>query len=62
MIQRYANKYLLVCDNCGEAEDQEFFDFYDAVIFKCDKVNRWRSYKNKDGQWEDVCPVCLEAE
>ena len=30
----------------------------DLVEFKKDRVNGWRSTKNIDEDWEDLCPDC----
>ena len=47
---------LLVCDDCGEEE--EFLSFEEALNFKRDKDNGWRSAK-EDGVWCDFCPSCV---
>ncbi len=58
MITKYGDRYILVCDVCGEQEDETFFDFYDAVDYK--KENGWERQKYR-GEWEDVCPECQEG-
>lgn len=55
MITKTFDKYELICDICGEAAEEEFIDFYDAVEYK--RQNRWRSIKEQ-GEWKDVCPEC----
>lgn len=55
MITKTFDKYELICDICGEAAEEEFIDFYDAVEYK--RQNRWRNIKEQ-GEWKDVCPEC----
>lgn len=45
----------LECDVCGETEEFECFE--DAVDFKRDKSNGWKSAK-VDDDWYDLCPEC----
>jgi hypothetical protein len=54
--------FRLVCDNCGEECDLPFDAFYDAVEYKKDKDNGWRTIKDKDGEYCDLCPACNTAE
>lgn len=49
--------YSLECDVCGNEADTEFECFLDAVEFKKDAENGWKSRK-VSGQWQDVCPEC----
>lgn len=51
-------EYRLVCDNCGDECGEIFEDFYDAVDYKQDEDNGWRSVKDKDGGWQELCPAC----
>lgn len=48
----------MICDICGGEAEESFFEFYDAVNYK--KREGWKSQKDKDGAWEDVCPECQE--
>ena len=50
--------YELICDNCGEACEELFDDFHDAVHFKQDRDNGWKSVKDKNGDWQELCPSC----
>lgn len=50
---------ILVCDICWSYVDETFLDFHEAVEYK--KKNGWKSQK-RNGEWEDVCPDCQEAE
>lgn len=59
MIAKFGSSYKLVCDVCGESEKEEFDDFYEAVDFKKEKGNEWRS-KKVGGDWIDVCEDCGE--
>jgi hypothetical protein len=59
MIFRYHDSvYALVCDSCGDEADETFDSFMEAVEFKKDRDNNWRSVKDKNGDWQDVCPSC----
>ncbi|MFA5196257.1 MAG: hypothetical protein WC401_10720 [Bacteroidales bacterium] len=60
MINNFAGMISLECDICGEEADECFDDFYEAVEWKKDKTNGWRSNKDKDGNWQDICPNCVE--
>lgn len=64
MIQRDPDGgkgYVLTCDECGDSADARFRDFKEAVDWKKDKRNGWRSRKDKNGEWGDVCPICRYA-
>jgi len=55
MIEYNRGKPELICDICGYTEDN-FDTFQEAVAFK--QENYWRSKKNKNGEWEEICPIC----
>jgi len=55
MIEKNGGRFTLVCDNCGERDDEDFSDFQDAVDFK--KSSEWSS-KKQYGEWFDICPKC----
>lgn len=59
MIEKTYGAYYLRCDRCGESSAGPFEDFYDAVNFK--KTHGWKSEKDENGEWEDVCPDCAEG-
>jgi len=65
MIDEHGYKYwFLSCDICGIAEEGPFEDFYEAVQFKKDNPNDWKSLNLKDermGKWKlhDVCADCV---
>lgn len=59
MIDTFNGMYILTCDVCGGEYPETFFDFYDAVNAK--KGIGWKSRK-VDGEWEDVCDICLLEE
>lgn len=50
--------YTLVCDNCGDESDECFTTFFDAVEYKTDKDNKWRSVKGVSDEWAELCPAC----
>lgn len=52
--------YELRCDSCGEAAEEQFDEFMEAVAFKKERSNGWRSRK-RGGSWEDLCPDCSDA-
>lgn len=60
MIEKFGYEYLLICDECGEEFEESFERFIDAVAYKQDKHHGWRSFKNADGEWNDICPDCMK--
>jgi hypothetical protein len=59
MIRKYGeDDFRLICDHCEDECDEFFETFYDAVEYKKDKSNRWRSIKIDDDEWWDLCPSC----
>lgn len=56
MINKFGKIYTLSCDICQEEVNETFFDFYEAVNFK--KDNGWKSKKDENNEWIDVCPEC----
>ena len=59
MIDKAYGEFILICDICGEEAPCRFAEFYGAVKYK--KIFGWKS-QFINGQWEDVCPECQEAE
>ncbi|MDD3655054.1 MAG: hypothetical protein PHO01_12920 [Desulfotomaculaceae bacterium] len=55
MIDKIKGKYRLICDICGEAAEEVFSTFDEAVDYKVD--SEWISRK-QDGEWADICPNC----
>ena len=61
MIDEYdKNYFLLSCDICGSTEAGPFETFDDAVQYKKDNPDEWKSIYMKDAQtgkygWHDVC-------
>jgi hypothetical protein len=53
------NLFELKCDICGIIETEMFDSFQDAVDFKTDTNNGWRSRK-EDDEWLDICWECQE--
>ena len=63
MIEKVgANEYALVCDYCGEDSGEFFERFTDAVEYKKDPDNHWYSVKDKDGDWQELCPSCNQSD
>lgn len=56
-IERDYDFFNLYCDICGEEAEEQFFEFQEAVDYK--KSNGWKS-KRKGGEWQDVCPDCVD--
>jgi hypothetical protein len=54
--------FRLVCDCCGDEADEQFENFYEAVDYKKDGDNGWRTVKDKDGDWNELCPACNTPE
>ena len=50
------NTFSLQCDNCGDDADEFFDSFMEAVDFK--KDNGWKSLKDSQGYWQELCPSC----
>jgi hypothetical protein len=65
MIDEFEKDYfLLSCDICGVTEEGPFETFNDAVEYKRDNPDEWKSLflKNEqDGKhkWHDVCAGCF---
>jgi hypothetical protein len=49
--------FALFCDNCGDECDEVFETFQDAVAYKKDTDNGWRSSKDKNDDWCELCPA-----
>jgi hypothetical protein len=58
-ILKINSEYIAACDRCGSILPSEY-DFYDSV--KAKKDAGWKSRKDRDGEWEDVCTDCQEQE
>lgn len=43
------------CDDCGESEEIDG-QFDDCVDFM--RENGWKSFKDEDGDWVNLCNVC----
>jgi len=54
--------YALYCDNCGDACDEIFDTFSEAVDWKTERGNGWRSIKGKYDEWHEVCPQCNQPD
>lgn len=59
MINNTNGFYLLECDICGTDAPEVFDSFQDAVDYKKDPENGWKSVKVK-GEWQDKCPDCQD--
>ena len=53
--------YTLMCDVCEETFSDGFDTFHDAVEFKKDPNNNWKSKKRDNGEWMDCCPDCVHG-
>ena len=63
MIQKHGPyDYRLSCDYCEEECDEIFETFEDAVDYKTDKDNGWKSIKDKNNDWLELCPTCKTPE
>lgn len=56
--------YTLQCDNCGDEPDEDFDTFQEAVTYKKEtaKAEGWRSVKDGNDEWWDLCPSCATPE
>jgi hypothetical protein len=53
------NEFALVCDYCEEVYyDALFSTFQEAIDYKKDSDNGWRTIKDKQGDYCDLCPGC----
>lgn len=65
MIDEYDKNYwLLSCDVCGVTEAGPFMSFDEAVQFKKDYPDDWKSLRLKNNytnktEWQDVCAGCF---
>jgi len=65
MIDEYDKNYwLLSCDVCGVTEAGPFATFDEAVEYKKDNPDEWKSLRLKDNadgktKWHDVCAGCF---
>ena len=65
MIDEYFDGYfLLSCDLCGITEEGPFFTFNEAVEYKKDNPDEWKSLflineQSKKAEWHDVCAGCF---
>ncbi len=52
----------LICDECGETVYLDYdWDQFKAAVADAKEMG-WKIRKNRDGQWENICPECQEAE
>jgi len=65
MIDEYDKNYwLLSCDICGVTEEGPFETFDEAVQYKRDNPDEWKSLRLKNDntgktEWNDVCKGCF---
>ena len=57
IYKEFVGFYYLTCDVCGEESGQLFDEFNDAVEWKKNRDNGWRS-RMVDGEWQDECEEC----
>jgi hypothetical protein len=63
MIEKtFCGEFALHCDNCGDECEEVFETFQDAVSYKKDRDNGWRTIKDKNDDWCDLCPACNTPE
>ena len=56
MVTKEYGKYKLICDNCGEASEEEFKSFYEAL-----KERRKLGWTT-DNHSTDICPECSKED
>lgn len=59
MIDVLYGRFGMACDFCGEACEDTFDSFQEAVDFG--RTNGWRADKYS-GEWQNQCPECLILE
>jgi hypothetical protein len=52
------DSFMLSCDHCGDECDELFENFQEAVDYKKDRDNNWRTIKDTNNEWCDLCPAC----
>jgi hypothetical protein len=62
MIERGDYNYELKCDFCNSIADETFDTFQEAVDYKKDRENNWRSVRSASGEWYDLCPDCNDVD
>jgi hypothetical protein len=62
IVKTDRDEFVLSCDNCGDECDEVFEDFYDAVDYKNEPDNGWRTIKDKNSDWCELCPACNTPE
>ena len=57
----YRNMLVLKCDGCGASVD--LFKGETDRCLKHDYIREhgWKTYKDKNGKWKDICPKCKTA-
>lgn len=62
MIDRDGDDFYITCDNCGEELhiDTAYGDWSEMI--KDMKAQGWKSRKDQNDEWENLCPECLKAE
>ena len=63
----------VICSKCGaEVQYSKYFNSYSCLTMFCDwssfnppeedykKSNGWRSVKISEGNWNEICPDCVE--
>lgn len=56
--------FYLSCDICGITEEGPFEKYMDAVEYKTEHREEWRSYRMYDkatgkSEWKDICIACF---
>lgn len=59
MLGKEGGLFYIRCDVCGERTDELFYDFNEVAEYK--RENGWKS-RRVNGQWEEICPDCVEEE
>lgn len=52
------DSFIIHCDSCSEYLEVESTNFSDAITYI--KLNNWKTFKGKDGKWEQKCKACQD--
>lgn len=55
MIDREYDRFVLICDMCGNGAGKTFFEFEDALNHA--RLAGWQLQWGK-GYWQNICPEC----
>jgi len=61
MIEKEFFGYVINCDKCSNYLNCDVYDDFQGAIDLA-KEKGWKIRKDKNGDWEHICPVCYQKE